>query len=272
MTLPGISLPDDRYRRAVGFVLGAVVGLTYAAVYQFGDQIVLPGVPLYRPPFGLEGNLLAFALGGGLLGLVASWPRSGLAGTFTAAGISAVLLVAGSLLGGNAGERQSFGANLIVGIFVALPFWGLLIPFIGALTWVVHREEEARRDRQAWYRRAWQPLLLVLIAGLAGFTALYRADARVLIARTDELLQQAQGGGPLPGPLAATSITTRGQGPYELSWERERIERYRIPRPGKNFDQHSVVVARFANGWNLVCLYVDMTDPPLCQDMEVIPR
>ena len=64
----------------------------------------------------------------------------------------------------------------------------------------------------------------------------------------------------------------KGQGAYELAWERQRIERYRIPRPAKNFDYHSVVVARFRNGWNLVCLYVAPDIAPLCRGFEELPR
>lgn len=271
MTLPGISLPNDRYRRTAGFALGALVGFTYAAVYQFGDQLALPDVPLYRPPFGLTGNLALYALGAGLLGLIAAWPRGGLAGTFAAAAVSAILLVGASLVSTTPGTQQNVAASIIVGVFVALPFWGLLVPLLGALRWVVSYLEEARRDREPWHRRAWRPAALLLMVGLVALTALYGDDARVLLARTHQMLQAAQAGGPLPEPLAA-AFAARGQGPYQLAWEGQRIERYQIPRPGRNFNQHSVVVVRFDNGWNLVCLYVDLTELPRCKDMEVIPR
>lgn len=272
MTLPGISLPDDRYRRIAGFVLGALVGFTYAAVFQFGDQLALPGVPLYRPPFGVAGNLVLFAVGGGLLGLLAAWPRSGLLGTFVAAAVSAAVLVGSALISANAAARRGVGVSLIVALFVGLPFWAMLVPVTGVLRWVVSHDEEARRDHQPWYRRVWQPVLLLMLVGAVGLTGLYRDDARDLLTKTAAMIEAGQSGGPLPQPLADTAFSTRGQGRFELSWERDRIERYRIPRPGKNFDQHSVVVARFRNGWNLVCLYVSPTDPPVCRDMEVLPR
>ncbi len=272
MTLPGISLPDDRYRRGAGFALGALLGLTYAAVYQFGDQLAMPGVPLYRPPFGVAGNLVLFALVGGLLGLIAAWPRSGLVGTFIAAALSAAALVISAFASPGARATANPVASIVAGLFLTLPFWGLLVPMIGALRWVVSHDEEARRDRQPWYRRAVRPLILVVVVGLVSLTALYRDDARTLLTRTDEMLRAGRSGGALPAPLVDTSFATRGQGPYQLSWERDRLERYRIPRPGRNFDQHSVVVVRFENGWNLVCLYIDPADPPLCKDMEVIPR
>jgi hypothetical protein len=271
MSVPGVSLPDDRYRRIVGLSLGALAGATYAAVHQVGDRLVIPGAPLYQPPFGLAGNVLVFALVGGLLGLIAAWPRSGVAGTFLAAGVSALTIVGASYIAAGASAGQNVLFNMFNGMILALPFWGLLVPLIGGLRWVVSREEEAKRDGQPRLRRAIAPLILLLVIGLASLTALYGNDARVLIVKTNQLLQGVQATGSVPEPLSYTALATRGQGPYELSWERERIERFRIPRPAGNLGQHSVVVARFNNGYNLVCLYVNLTEPPLCQDVEVIP-
>lgn len=271
MSVPGLSLPDDRYRRIVGFEFGALAAATYGAASQLGDRIAIPGAPLYQPPFGPAGNLLVFAIVGGVLGLIAAWPRSGLAGTFLAAGVSAVVVLASAFTGAGA-STENLTASIVTGIFLALPFWGLLVLLVGPLRWVVTREEEAKRDGQPASRRMLAPAVLVLVVGLVGLTALYPSDARVLITRMDQMLKSAQASGSVPEPLAGTAFATRGTGPYELSWERQRIERYQIPRPAANFDQHSVVVARFKNGWNVVCLYTNLTDPPMCRDMEVIPR
>lgn len=271
-TLPLISLPDDRYRRFAGFALGALVGVTFATVWQYGDRLSTPGVPLYLPPFGIVGNIAAFALGAGLLGLIVGWSRSGLHGAFVAAAVSAVALVGWSFVQAAEGAAQNLAATFVAGFFLTLPFWGLLVPVLGIVRWAVSNDEEARRDHERWWRRAWRPLLLLLIVGLLGLTALHRPEARVMLARTHQMLQTAQAGGLLPAPLADTEFAARGQGAYALSWEGTDIEKYRIPRPGKNFNQHSVVVARFANGWNLVCLYISLEDPPQCQGREELPR
>ncbi len=270
-TLPGISLPDDRYRRIAGFCLGALVGMTYGLVWQYGDRLAIPGTPLYQPPFGLLGNVLMFGAGAGLLGLLAAWPRSGVAGTSIASALSAVAIVVWSYAQAAGRATENLGATLVTGLFVALPFWGLLVPALGALRWVVSHDEEARRDHERWYRRIWQPVLLLLAVGLLTLPARYNEDARTLLARTNQMLQSAEAGRALPEPLASTEFAARGKGAYELSWERQHIEKYRIPRPGRNFDQHSVVVARFKNGWNLVCLYITLDDPPVCRGMEELP-
>ncbi len=192
MTLLGISLPDDRYRRFAGFTLGALVGAVYAAVVQFGDRIAIPGAPLYQPPLGAAGNVVLFALGGGLLGLITAWPRSALAGTFIAAAISAAAIVGSAYLSAGPSAREHPAASVVGFIFVALPFWGLLVPVLGALRWVVGHEEEARRDRQPWHRRVLQPVVLLLVVGLVGLTGLYPNDARILITRTNAILKTAQ--------------------------------------------------------------------------------
>ena len=63
-------------------------------------------------------------------------------------------------------------------------------------------------------------------------------------------------------------LTSIVEGTYKLSWERQRIERFRILRPGKNLDNHSVVMARFESGWNLVCLYI----APMCKGFAELPQ
>ncbi len=147
-----------------------------------------------------------YALGGGLLGLITAWPRSGLVGTFIAAALSAAVLILSSLISANAAARTGVGASVILALFVGLPFWALLVPMLGALRWVVSHDEEARRDDQPWYRRAWQPVILLLIVGVVGLTGLYHERARLLIAKTHTMLQAAQSGGPLPEPLADTAF------------------------------------------------------------------
>ncbi len=57
----------------------------------------------------------------------------------------------------------------------------------------------------------------------------------------------------------------QAQGAYTLEWTQKNLNRFRIPRPGRNFDSHAVVLARFANGWQLACLFVAPTEPPECK-------
>lgn len=268
-----LSLPDHRYRRLTGLALGAGLGLVYGLVSQLVNRAVLPGVPLYQPPYGPLGNIVLRSLGGGALGLICAWPLGSVQGIFLASAISAVAIVAASFIGANP-SGEVLVAFALTGIFLALPFWGMLVPLLSALRWGVNGQEEAHRDRLPWSARLLRPALLILGVGLAGALSLYRPTARALLAQTHTLLQQAQASSVLPEPLRNTEsaeFRTRGSGPYELSWEFYNIERYRIPRPGRDFDTHSVVIARFANGWNLVCLYINADEPPLCKGFDQLP-
>ena len=72
----------------------------------------------------------------------------------------------------------------------------------------------------------------------------------------------------LPPPLTDPEIGSfqaRAQGPYTLEWTNKDLNRFRIPRPGRNFDFHAVVLARFANGWRLACLFITPDEPPGCR-------
>ncbi len=268
-----LSPPDDRYRRWVGFIFGGLLGLVYGVASQFINRVAAPGVPLYQPPYGAMGNIALCAFGGSALGTICAWPLGSIQGTALASAISAIIIVVGSFIDAGV-SGTTLVAAAVTGIFLALPFWGMLIPLLSALRWAVNGLEEAHRDRLPWHARLLKPALLIVGVGLVGMLSLYRPDARTLLVKTYALLQQAQAGGELPEPLrdiADNAFRTRGAGSFELSWEMRDIERYRIPRPGRNLDNHSVVVARFANGWNLVCLYITLDEPPLCQGFDQLP-
>ena len=82
----------------------------------------------------------------------------------------------------------------------------------------------------------------------AGLTA-QRADALPALLRTEDV-----------GDFLA-----QAQGSYTLEWTQKNLNRFRIPRPGRNFDDHAVVLARFANGWQIACLFVAPTELPECK-------
>ncbi len=264
-------MPNDRYRRITGLLLGALLGLVFGLVSQLGDRLALPGVPLYSPPFGPAGNIVVYTFGAALLGLLVAWPMSGIKGTFLVAAGSAAAIVVVSLL-----DAKNLNGNLlvhtIVGIFLGLPFWGMLVPVFGALRWVIGRQEEAQRDRRPGWSRAPGPLVLLVVVGLVGTTALYPPRGRDLLQRTHAMLEETQTTGDFPPAFGSVDqFAAHRHDRYQLSWEGQDIERFRIPRPARNFDMHSAVIARYATGWSLVCVYVAAEEPPLCRGFDVLP-
>ncbi len=272
MTLQ-LTPPAPRYRRVAGLALGALLGVVFGVVSQTINRLALPGVPLYQPPWGLLGNALLAALIGAGLGVIAAWPASGVHGTALASAVSAVVIVGGSLIQARP-TGTAAAAVALTGVMLVLPFWGLLVPLLAALRWGAGRQEEDHRDRQPVAVRLRSVAVLVLFVGLAAALALYPAERRIMLRATHSLLQAARQGS-LPDSLRtpeAGPVLQHLTQPYTLAWEREGIERYRIPRPGRNFDLHAVVVARFADGWNLVCLYVVADEPPICHGFDRLPE
>lgn len=267
-----ISLPNNRYRRIAGLLLGALVGLVFGLVSQLGDRFALPGVPLYQPPFGPPGNIIMVTLAAAFLGVLVAWPVSGIKGTFLVAAGSAAAIIAVSLLG----AKDLSGKGLVqtvAGIALLLPFWGMLVPVLGALRWVIDALEEAQRDRRPLWRRVPATLALLLVVGLVGLTTLYPERGRDLLRRMHATLVTAQTTGDIPPAMKPVDrFSAHLDDSFELSWEGQSIERFRIPRPGRNFDTHSAVIARYASGWSLVCVYITAEEPPLCRSFDVLPR
>lgn len=258
------------YRRIFGLLLSTLLGLTFGLVSQGINRLVLPGVPLYQPPFGPAGNAAVATLIGATLGGVAAWPAGSLRGTFTASGLAAALIVIVNFAAARVTERGRAGMAMAA-VFMLLPLVGLAAPLLGIFRWIVNRELEARQDfASAWYRVR-GPLALVIVLGAAGAFALYPGEARQELAVMNALLRSglnATATAELPPPLQAAELTdflAQADASYILEWTRNDLNRFRIPRPGRNFDSHAVVVARFANGWRLACLFVAPGELPECR-------
>jgi len=258
------------YRRLFGLSFGATLGLTFGAVSQGINRIFLPGVPLYQPPFGLAGNVLVAVIVAAILGAVAAWPGGSVRGTFTASGLAAALIAivnfaaARVTAGGEAGVA-------VAAIFFMLPLIGLVTPLFGAFRWIINRELAARRDfASPWYRMR-GPLALALILGATGALSLYPVEGRLELAALHAILRSglnASAHDALPPSLQNPELgdfRAQAQGSYTLEWTRDNLNRFRIPRPGRNFDDHAVVVAHFANGWRLACLFVSPGELPECR-------
>ena len=265
------------YRRLTGLLFGAGLGLMFGLTSQLINRILLPGIPLYQPPLGPLGNILASLLAGTLLGAFCAWPESSINGTFIASAVSAAIILLGNFALAAPG-RSPLGTKLITSIVLLLPFWALLVPLIAALRWAVNKLVDAHADHLPIRARVTVPVVLLLIVGLVGGMSTYRGEARTLLAQTHALLREGQAAASaevLPAPLRVPAVGVffeAGRVPYALSWQRQGIEKFRIARPIENFDNHSAVVAHFKNDWNLVCVYISPERPPLCQAFEELPK
>jgi hypothetical protein len=266
------------YRRVFGLALGALLGLVFGFVSQAINRIALPGLPLHQPPLGPAGNVLLIALLGAALGGVAAWPAGSIPGVFMASAVAAVLITLVSFLGVQLTDRNQLGM-IVTGIFMLLPLIGLMAPMLGLFRWTVNKELEAQREAAPAWRHLRLPLSLAVVLALLGALSLLPGDAQQELTAMDALLKAglaarnpgARAGalaGALPASLAGEDVgdfLAQARGAYALEWTRNNLNRFRIPRPGRNFDSHAVVVAHFANGWRLACLFVTPSEPPECK-------
>ena len=261
---------ESATRRVFGLALGALLGMVYGLTSQTINRIILPGIPLYQPPLGPAGNTLLITLLGALLGMVAAWPTGSIAGTFAASTVAAGLLTFVSFLSVRLTEKNTSGM-IVAALFILLPLIGLMVPLLGLFRWVVNKEMEARRAAVSTWRHLRAPLALIAVFAVIGALSLFSPEARQELLAMDRLLRDgltAQRADALSVALRTEDVgdfLAQAHGPYTLEWTQKNLNRFRIPRPGRNFDNHAVVLARFANGWQLACLFVAPAEPPECK-------
>jgi hypothetical protein len=90
--------------------------------------------------------------------------------------------------------------------------------------------------------------------------------------RMDDLIQlgrQARSRDELPAPFKDRQVARffeQSRASYQLEWDRDLTNRYRIARSLTDPYNPTTVIARFNNGWMLVCVFPNETAPPVCRD------
>ena len=275
---------SSTYRRLLGPGLGAALGLAFGLVSQYGNALLVPGIPLYQPPFGAAGNLLVCVAVGAVLGLVAAWPKHAIIGTIAGCAAGALLAEIAIMLA----ERAALDASkATVTLFTFLPIAAIVALPVGIVRWVVSKEEVARREAalgdplaqrrgiSVW--RIVRLLLLVLIAAAWGALFIYPTRGRIVLPRMNTIVQaglNAADRSALPAEFQAIDVAgypQQAKGGYTLDWQGDRLGRFAIPRPIENEEQQSAVIARFDNGWSFVCLFITADAEPRCAPLYIEP-
>lgn len=269
-------MPYPYHRRLFGLLLGALTGLVFLLVSQYINHLILPGITFYQPPFGAGGNTLMGLLTGALLGLVTSWPSDGTRGVLAGSLVSALVVAASVFLPG-INEAGVLLPRMVGVTLIFLPTMALLAVGLFAFRWLVDREEAAYRESLHWkppapLPRILLPLLLVAAAGLLGLTSMYNDLARTVTPRMQALIESARSAATpeqLPEPLRGRdvhSIYENAGQPFTLQWDRDESNRFAIGRPNTSPYDQSTVIARFANGYLLACMYPHPEMEPRCKD------
>ena len=269
-------MPYPSHRRLFGLLFGAFTGRAFGLVSQNINYLFMPGVPVYRPPFGPAWNILLSVLVGALLGLITAWSSVNIKGVLLGS-LSAALFVAISTFFGGTTSVEALTTRLIGLLIIFIPTTALLSVALIIFRWITDREEDAYRENIHWkpparLPRIALPALFVLTAALLGLSALYNDLARAVTPRMMELVeaaQLAQSTDQLPEPLRVErvryAIKNINQN-FTLQWDKDDRNQFAIPRPNTSpFDQ-STVIARFENGYILACMYPDKTYEPRCVD------
>lgn len=264
------------YRRWFGLFFGAIIGFVCLLVSQTVNHLVLPTIPLYQPPFGMWGNIALGTLLGMLLGLLTAWSDTGVRGVIWSSLLGALAVTIPLLLT----SSQSMHTQIIkitAVLIIFIPTAALLAPALMLLRWEITREEDAFREQRNGLlttplARLALPASMLVVAALLGLTVLYNDLAQSAMPRMQAILQQGQvapDAASLPAvlrPPNVESFSAHAQQPYALEWDKDDDNRYAIPRPATNTFDQSIVIAHFADGYRLVCLFYDTTSDPECRE------
>lgn len=257
---------ENRFRRWRGAILGLGLGLIYGLASQYVNTLLLPGIPLYQPPFGAALNVLLYTGLGLLLGGVAGWPESTAVGVVWGAILTSVAVEVTSYFTGDL-DKNSAAAKFVLLLFLFLPVMGAAVPFLYLLRKAIDQMIETYKNKRSFLRAA--PMVALLTAGMLALASIniIPADGRVVLPQMQAVLQGALRAGStaaLPAYLQPPDVKDFMQhtgASYQLEWTKTNLTRYMIPAPAVHSDQHSVAVAHFSDGWVLACLYVQPTQP-----------
>lgn len=269
-------MTKQTYRRWAGLILGALIGLAFGGVSQGVNPLLLPGIPLYQPPLGPIGNSLLALLIGMLLGLLCAWVEPSIPGILLSAGTGAALAL---IVATNTGRTPLFmlPATAIGIVFLWLPFTGMFFPVMALFRTAINKLTDSRKERLSLPAHGWLPLLLVVAAGALGYTLVLTSPARAVMAHNQQMLTAglaAASADELPAPLRGKDVAdfrSNASRDYQLAWENKNLTVYAIPRPAGPEHEISVVIARFDNGWNVVCLYPNPQTEPRCRSFDELP-
>lgn len=264
------------HRRVFGSLLGIITGLAYGLVSQLINSMVMPGIPFFQPPFGIMGNIALSILLGAVLGLACSWSENGVAGVLWASLFGSLAIIIATFLTGRR-DAEILSQKITALAFLFFPTAAVLSPLLILFRWVINREEIAfihsvrLGERQPW-QRVVLPLLVLVAAGGAGMLSMYNDLGRAVTPQMNQLVQQglaAQTISELPEPLKTAEIDLfmENRTPsYTLQWDKDDTNRFAIPRPATSEFDQSIVIARFSNGYWLVCMFPAPGAQPRCKD------
>jgi hypothetical protein len=261
-------------RITTGLIIGALLGTTYGFVTQFINSIFTPGVPYALYPFGPVGNLIAsVVIWAGIGGLCAA-PDSGtygiMAGSLAMAGVATIRIWTTLIQT----EVWSFQAAITAGTLLSSVIAFLIgIPLMLVVRWAVEVQHElALKPLWAWHRLRAPLAAMALLGVVTGVFTLYPGDVRQGMRGMQALIEQglnATRPDDFPAALRSDRITdflTNATRSYTLEQSFDENLRKDVETIlYSEFTASPLILARFSNGWQLVCLVNSQTKAARCR-------
>jgi hypothetical protein len=262
----------DLNRRRHGLVIGLAAGFVFGLIANAANPLLLPGIPLYQPPFGWLGNTLLWMATGGLLGLISAWASSSVYGIVIGSLVAGLLLQLSSLLSSNLSALLGLKLIGVAGLF--FPFAALASPLLMLLRWAANEQREWYQQRWFTWKRLRVPLVFLVATGGLALLWLIPPDGQNVLKRMNSLVQQGlQSGSPSSLPAALQDplvgpFRDRATPGYSLEFSRQNLTRFQIPYAPQGDFQPAAAIARFSSQWTLVCLYVNPETAPFCKGFD----
>lgn len=260
-------------RRAYGVLFGGLMGAAAAMVAPLvNGWILLPGVPVDYGRWDAAGTVAIAAAAGAILGAVAAWPAAAVWGA-----LAGDLLVFGA---GISFLERSRASSLALHVEVNPEFYALLlvIGVIFAVTptllllWFFCDVQGERRREPPW---SWKRLRLLVpllaIAVCIGMTPLNPPRRHQALLRMDALIRAGRAAaspadlpGPLQDPARIGDFSSYARRAYRLRPSPDPALRAALDDHLSPYDQ--LILARFAGGESLACLFKDGVDLVYCRN------
>ncbi len=269
--------PPQTFREVgtIGLALGALAGLAFGlAVHQVNARYLL-GVPYVEYPLGLWGNLILLVFAGGIAGWLCTHTQETVPGVAQGALIIAFVFELYVFLT----PYVSFSERVKLALWALGPmlfFVSLMAVFLGILRWAAYRPIE-RSDLPAWHPARILPLLSVLgLAACVGISAFFPGSQIRALNATQALLQSglaASDPADLPAALRSNPLQMTQMADFQSfaqpDYTLEILQNLPLQttlHAWPDSPNSEVVMARFVNGWVVICKYDPLMDQVLaCQ-------
>lgn len=264
-------IAKSTYRRMFGIVLAFLIALIYYGISKGVLQSMLPGVPLFSPPFGLWGMILTGIILGTIAGLLCSWTDASATGIILSSIFLAFMFLAINILTISNPNTSRANAAFVSFLFV-LPFAGLVA--IGALLFrmLVNYQTDRRKYLLGKPAQLIMPLIVLIGVGLVGWLSIMPAQGRAVLSRMHTLLQDPSR--PVQNYIKDSNqpeYLSRVDMTYELEWEPRYLDRFDLYVPESAMRTASAAVVHYEDGWNLVCVFPEPELEPGCKGFEIMP-